>query len=156
MSNNDKNGKKGLKLKTMRKSERGKSNKKPEREVDSKLLKLIDDVNSLTHSNIGKFAPQCTNRKCGSFNVKEYGTRTGILCGTKSIYKCKDCKVVFVSNDDRYRNVMLKFKSLEKIHFGGNPREAAEMLRQYGVNPQNMDLYHYLVDSSKIKVSNRS
>lgn len=117
------------------------------KEYDEQLVEMMGTMRDAVKT--GMKLPdefQCTNIKCKSTNIEPHGTRTGKIVGIKPVFKCKDCKNVFVVDNDMYRNVYFKLVATQAVAFGTTEdvKQAYLLLKEYGVDVQNSPTFRYI------------
>lgn len=125
---------------------------KARKEYDQRLTDMNKRVRELMKAHLGDSVPTCPT--CKSQNAKSLSTRHGLLVGIKPTYRCMDCNRTYVGDDDRYRNVWLKYRAICMVQFGGMAmaQEAIKMLHDYGVNADYTDIYRWLKSMSGARV----
>jgi transposase-like protein len=140
--------KQSLKLKNKDSKAKDKPKKRPadaaRREYDDRLTELNKHVRDMMKSKLGDVEAICPT--CQSTNAKPLTPRRGLLVGIKPCFKCKACGRTYVSDDDRYRNVWLKYRAVCMVQFGGPEmvESAIKMLHDYGINVDHSEIMRWL------------
>ena len=126
---------------------------KAKKEYDEDLMEMNSNIRAQVLKQVGEgFTPKCP--VCKSVRSHKKGMRKGVVVGEKPYYKCLECGASYSEDDSRYRNVYLELQALKLIHINGAEQAdfAIKMIKDYGVNTENMTIIRLL---QKIKNDGR-